>query len=526
MQPQRATKTEANKKIKDFVKKTHPRRKSPTNSQQSLEEQEALAKLTSLQDLSAEKLEDETFPENLTLESSSDESIEDLATNLSKANFFVPRAGTSASSTFINIDNLDNQLTPNVSQDQINPDTSLSLLTSSITETQIINNSSTGGPDPPKFKPKMALFNRAIKLLPRFEGTYDDVARFIRAVDLAMTNDEELSKPENVEIKQKLLDYTILNQIDKKTYDKIKDKKITSVKELHNAMREEFLKSYEPESILTRMNATRQFPNESVDAYAGRIKAIWDQYVDAVGTLDPTQVEQITAHYKKLAIKAFIRGCHPELRDLLLARDWESLDDAINWAIKRDITLRQIKLEEGFGNMRLNNKKSTVPQNFNQSFRNQSPRDRNVTSQHPRTFQNRYQGNFYHSTPMRPGPSFNRFSNNQGGERNFDRRNFDASYQNQGGFSRQPQQNHYDRQNSRFNGDSQGNRNFNQGGLPPQPSNGSQQSAQNQVHVENEVRNANPYRLNASDKPDQNGGQRKSVSFFTNNYNKSNNSKN
>lgn len=182
----------------------------------------------------------------------------------------------------------------------------------------------------------MASFRNVIKLIPQFSGDYADLPRFIRAIELALSTDETLEKADSSASKQRIINHIIVNCIDTRTYNKIKDRKINSVEALKKAMSEEMLINIDPEHVLSQMHECKQNFNQSVNDFASEIKILRDIFFDSLENTSNFDLTSIKMYNEKLIIKSFVKGVIPALRILLLTKEFSSLDEAILWAEKKE----------------------------------------------------------------------------------------------------------------------------------------------------------------------------------------------
>lgn len=172
-----------------------------------------------------------------------------------------------------------------------------------------------------------------IKLIPQFGGDYEKLPRFIKAVELAISSDEVLEDVANAAIKAKIIKHVILNNIDNKTYNKIKDRNISTVDELHKAMKEELLRSIEPENVLVQIYEIKQIWGETVEAYASKIKRLREKFEDSLeNSSENVELAPVKAYNERLIIKSFIKNVRPELKTLLLSKEFATLDEAVKYA--------------------------------------------------------------------------------------------------------------------------------------------------------------------------------------------------
>lgn len=296
---------------------------------------------------------------------------------------------------------------------------------------------------------KMASLRNVTKLIPQFKGDYQDLPRFIKSIELAMATEESLDQEENAQIKLNIIQYIIVNLIDSKTYNKIKDKEIASVASLHKAMKEELLKNIEPEHVLKQIYDCKQKFGENVETYGTKIKKLREQYEDTLENASDLNLEPIKHYNEKLIVKSFIKGARPELRTLLLTKEFENLDEAVQWAHKKEKQANYtLTSEEELEKLKWQAQKLQI-QPFRANFdQNKMPQSRFFQYKNYQRMQNNNfnQGNRFQSFPDRHNQQrFNPFSgiryNNPNPYNRLETRNHPMEYNQQAQFENKENRN-------------------------------------------------------------------------------------
>lgn len=250
-----------------------------------------------------------------------------------------------------------------------------------------IEGSGSGPKNPIK---NMADFNKITKNLIKYNGSHSELARFISSNEHALAIDPTINDPENAGLKKNVLNHILINNLDKKTYQAVKDKTFNTLDELHKLIRDSVLKSIDHENIITKIYNSRQKPNESIESFSERILVLKEQHADLFSSNIVDDNESIKKYNNSLICQAFVRGCLPPLRNILLARDFTTLQDAIDYALKKELTLKQLHL---------NNEQNFNQNKYQQNFQRRFSNDYN---KYP-NFGNNFRNNFH--------PNINRYNN-------------------------------------------------------------------------------------------------------------------
>lgn len=192
---------------------------------------------------------------------------------------------------------------------------------------------------------KMATMRNITKLLPsQFSGKYQDLQRFVNAIKHAIAS---VTIPEeDVDTIKNVITHIILNCLDNKTYEKLKDKTIPTIDVLQKELKDVLLRALEPESVLMEIQSAKQEFGESVESFAISIKALRVKYEDVLANATETEAVDRTVT-ERMIIRAFIKGTKAQLRNLLWSKEFETLDECILWAQKREKDLEYSKLKGG-----------------------------------------------------------------------------------------------------------------------------------------------------------------------------------
>lgn len=232
-----------------------------------------------------------------------------------------------------------------------------------------------------------------IKLLPSFRGNYQDLPRFIRAIEYAFAAHPELEEEVNASTKENVIKYIIVNCLDDQSYHKLKDKSIKTILDLNKAMKQTLLNSLEPENCLEMIYECKQKENESVESYAMKIRRLHEKYVDTLeNSSSPESIQAIKNYSERLIVKSFIKGIQEYLRTLLLSNEFETFDEAVEYAEKKEKQLRHIKMENDFKrlNFQARNPIFEPPRRVKNQFFNYQERKNLNRPFHPKTQQQYY----------------------------------------------------------------------------------------------------------------------------------------
>lgn len=123
---------------------------------------------------------------------------------------------------------------------------------------------------------------------------------------------------------------------------------------MHTAIREELLKTTEPEDVLSQIYNCKQ-KNEPLESFIERLRCLRERYEDTLLN-DATEVNNTTkAATEKLIIKALTRGSRDELRNLFWVKDFNSFDEAANWGLKKEREMDLTNLDKKLNGLSLNN---------------------------------------------------------------------------------------------------------------------------------------------------------------------------
>lgn len=190
---------------------------------------------------------------------------------------------------------------------------------------------------------RMATLRNILKQIPQFSGEFDDLKRFLRGVDFAIKSEDSAENPVSDDIKEKVINHVIVKQLDSKLYEKLKDKNSRTLTELEKVMKDELLKHILPEHVEKQIELCKQESNETMESYATRIKKLKEKHEDSLDTHAGTtffdDLAPIKKYQERQIVENFIKGAKQELRFILQTQNFETLEDATNYALKKEIEI-------------------------------------------------------------------------------------------------------------------------------------------------------------------------------------------
>lgn len=306
------------------------------------------------------------------------------------------------------------------------------------------------------------ILRNIIKLLPNFKGNYQDLPRFIRAIEYAFAAHPELDDEANTLTKENVLKYIIVNCLDDESYHKLKDKSIKNIAELNKLMKQTLLKSLEPENCLEMIYNCKQKEDESVETYAMRIRRLREKYDDTLeNSASAESIVEIKKYSERLIVKSFIKGLVQYLRSVLLSNEFKTLEEVVEYAQRKEKELKYIKMENDFKKMEIQgtNPLFEPPKRVKQHYFNYYERKAINRSFFPRAQQNysRFRDqdenlpqvfNSQYRQEQKPNVQDKLIENNQGEKIN-DSRNFQVNFNRQNPINRIGEQNHFPQTSNR-----------------------------------------------------------------------------
>jgi hypothetical protein len=347
------------------------------------------------------------------------------------------------------------------------------------------------------------------KQIHKYDGVYDNLLKFMESIRIAIASENLTGEAGDV-IKTNIIKYIIVNCLDNKLYQALKNKTIVTVDELQENIRNELLLAIEPDHILAKINAC-EMGRGTIEDYAIKFKRLLTMYQDLL-VMEKINLEHIREFQEKTMIRSFIRGVHSDLRTLLLSQKFATLDDCITWARTKEHEIgnrpnsketnseKILEFEKKAFNKFINQGSNRNSNNFNRSFGSM-----NIKPNYPNNFNKNYQTN-NNFNPFR-----NSYQQNSG---------FRNSYQQNSNFRNSPQNNQaynqYQPRNFQSNGNfaqqnrgqfsNPNNQNFQNHGQPSFPTNQNFQFNANS----NEKMVMQPY----SKEPDNFGSANKSPQYL------------
>ncbi|CAH1720592.1 unnamed protein product [Aphis gossypii] len=175
-------------------------------------------------------------------------------------------------------------------------------------------------------------FITALRLIPEFtDGNETDLASFIARCDFVFSKIPDI-------IKSDILD-AVLTQLKGKTFDAVRYREITSLKELKAHLRTIFGTSHSVQYLQAQLSSMRQGQKEMVKDFAQRIEKTYHELTHAL-TVGKTNNEAkiIAQTVQSHALSVFISGVSQAIQIILLARNITSFEEAILIGIEQEKT--------------------------------------------------------------------------------------------------------------------------------------------------------------------------------------------
>lgn len=208
-------------------------------------------------------------------------------------------------------------------------------------------------------------------LIPVFDGKSEDLDRFIRGVNLAHTLTDEEHHPTLLEV--------VLVKLSGRAQALTKEGMVYDDWEhLRGVLKHRFQTPRPVKAVRKVLESLFQKPNQSVRDFALEVEDLLAEFITASSVgLEAAQRNALAADREAQALEIFVDGLHDKLRDWAKARDFDTLKDAVDFAISEEPNVKpKMKMENS----------GTPPSGMSQNARNETP------ARNQQGFRNNYRG--------------------------------------------------------------------------------------------------------------------------------------
>lgn len=181
----------------------------------------------------------------------------------------------------------------------------------------------------------MALNYREVDgLVPEFDGRAEGLDRFIRGVELAMRLTHERNHPTLLEV--------VLVKLTGRAQVLAKEGMVyADWNTLKAELKHRFRATRSTKAIRKALESLYQGPDESVRQFALKVEDTLAEYISSDGAgVGAGQREALTRDREAQALEVFVDGLHGKLRDWAKARDFDSLKDAVDYALSEEMNIK------------------------------------------------------------------------------------------------------------------------------------------------------------------------------------------